>query len=414
MKNLLITVAALAAWFASCTPAVHAIELYGVDIHGFASQGYIQTTRENNFPVSDSGKGSFHFNDFAINFSKEFIPGLRAGLQVLAMDRGTYGKNKVTLDWAYADYHFQDWLGFRGGKVKIPLGLYNETRDNDALRTFIFLPQNEYYEYERDSIMAMTGGSIYGSLPLGGAGAVNYQLLVGIIPITSDGGSAKNFSAFISSVDAPLTVTDVSSTVSVVHHLEWRTPVDGLRATFSGLHSNFSGTATGTFTDPATNAKSPVTADWKYDSLHRYIFGIEYSYQDLVLAAEYQLDDYKIIADYHNPAIENFESKQAADGWYLSATYRFNKWFELGSYYHETYADRNHRNGSTLVQTGVVGQTWNAWQKDAALALRFDPMRNLVLKVEGHLEEGTWLLSETTGAERKKWYIVATKATVSF
>lgn len=234
MKNLLLTVTALVAWFSSFTCGAHAFELFDIDIHGFASQGYIKTTKENNFPVGDSGRGSFHFNDFAINFSKELIPGLRAGLQVLAMDRGNYGKDKITLDWAYADYHFQDWLGFRGGKVKIPLGLYNETRDNDALRTFIFLPQNEYYEYERDSIMAMIGGGLYGSIPLGGAGTVNYQLLVGTIPITSDGGMALNLSSFISSTDAPLTVTDASSTVSVVHHLDWRTPLDGLRTPSAG------------------------------------------------------------------------------------------------------------------------------------------------------------------------------------
>jgi hypothetical protein len=61
-----------------------------------------------------------------------------------------------------------------------------------------------------------------------------------------------------------------------------------------------------------------------------------------------------------------------------------------------------------------VAEPWNAWQKDTALTLRFDPLPNLVLKVEGHLEEGTWLLSETSGNERKEWYIFATKATVTF
>ena len=414
MKKLLITFTALLAWSASFTCEAQALDLAGVEIHGFASQGFIQTTRENNFPVSNSGRGSFNFNDFGLNVSKDLLPGLRVGLQLIAFDRGNYGKDKVALDWAYGDYRLNDWLGFRAGKIKMPLGLYNETRDNDALRTFIFLPQNEYYEYERDSFNAITGGSVYGSVPLGGAGTVNYQLLVGTIPIAADGGTAINYSSFISSVEAPLTVTSVSSNISVVHHLEWRTPLEGLRGTFSGLHTTFSGTAVGTFTDPQTQAKTPVSASWKYDSLNRYIFGLEYTYKDLALAAEYQLDDYTVIADYHNPAIENFRSKQSADGWYVSATNRFTDWFELGAYYHETYADRHHRNGSTLVQAGVVAQPWNAWQTDTALTLRFDPLPHLVLKVEGHLMEGTWIMSETTGAEKKSWYIFATKATVSF
>src|ERR1035437_3337463 len=161
--NRLVTVGAVVAAF--CTglamPA-WGIDAAGIEIHGFLSQGYIKTTKENNFPVTNSGQGSFNFNDFGINFSKELTPDLHVGLQLFAFDRGTYGRDAITVDLAFGDYRFKDWLGFRAGKVKIPLGLYNEARDNDALRTFIFLPQNEYYEYERDSIMAMIGGSLYG------------------------------------------------------------------------------------------------------------------------------------------------------------------------------------------------------------------------------------------------------------
>lgn len=69
------------------------------------------------------------------------------GMQLFAFDRGNYGRDKVTIDWAYGDYRVNDWLGFRAGKVKIPLGLYNEARDNDALRTFIFLPQQAYFDW---------------------------------------------------------------------------------------------------------------------------------------------------------------------------------------------------------------------------------------------------------------------------
>jgi hypothetical protein len=411
MRKRLAIITLLATGFVLLAAAAPAMELEGVEIHGFASQGFIKTTKENNFPVSNSGSGSFNFNDFAVNFSKELVPGLRVGLQLLAMDRGSYGKDKVTLDWAYGDYRLNDWLGFRAGKIKVPLGLYNESRDNDALRTFIFLPQNEYYEYERDSFNAVTGGSIYGSVPLGGAGTVNYQLQVGTFPIAVDGGSAKNYSAFISTPTLPWTVTDVNSDVSVVHHLEWRTPVDGLRTTFSGLHTTFKGTAQGT----DTNTGTTVDSTWKFDKLHRYIFGVEYTYKDLILASEYQLDDYTVSANYiPDPNAESFSSKQSADGWYVSATYRFTDWLEAGSYYHETYADRHHRDGSVLVASGYVANPWNAWQKDTALTVRFDPMPHLVLKLEGHLEEGTWLLSETSGAEKKNWFIFVSKATVTF
>ncbi|QWV93389.1 hypothetical protein KP004_19840 [Geomonas oryzisoli] len=392
--------------------SAHAVDLAGVEIHGFASQGYIKTSPDNNFPVSNSGEGSFNFNDFAVNFSKEVNPDLRVGLQLLAMDRGSYGKDKITLDWGFGDYRLTDWLGFRAGKIKIPLGLYNESRDNDAARTFIFLPQNEYYDYERDSVNAITGASVYGSVPVGPAGTVNYQFQIGTTPIPLDGASAKNYSAYISTVDAPLTTTDVNSDTAFVHHLEWRTPV-GVRATFSGLHTSFDGTASGIYTDPVTSATTPVTAKWKFDSWHRYILGVEYILDDLTLATEYQRDDYTVSADYQNPALENFTSRQASDGWYVSAAYRFTDWFELGGYYTEIYADRHHRDGSTFEDLGV-GAPWQTWQKEKVLTLRFDPMRNLVLKVEGHLIDGTWNMSEYTDASKRNWYLVATKATVFF
>lgn len=386
-----------------------ALEFEGVEIHGFVSQGFIQSTKENNFPVSNSGKGSFNFNDFAINFSKELTPGLRVGMQLLAMDRGSYGRDKVTIDWAYGDYRITDWLGIRAGKIKAPLGLYNESRDNDALRTFIFLPQNQYYEYDRDSFNAITGGSVYGSVPLGRAGRANYQVQVGTFPIEAGGASAKNYSAFISTPEITSTVTDISTETSVVHHLEWRPPVEGVRATFSGLHTSFRGTAVG-----ADALGNSFDSTWKFSDLHRYLFGVEYTLGDLVLASEYQLDDYTVSADYPAAPAQSFRSKQSGDGWYVSGTYRFTDWFEAGAYYHETYADRNNRSGSRLVASGYVDNPWNAWQKDTALTLRFDPVPHLVFKVEGHLEEGTWLIAETTGAEKKNWFIFATKATVTF
>ena len=113
MKKLIMVLAAALLTLAATT--LHAYELEGVEIHGFISQGFIKTTKQNNFPVSDSGDGSFRFNDFGINFAKQITPALRVGLQLNAFDRGTYGEDKVTVDWAYGDYRLNDWLGFRVG-----------------------------------------------------------------------------------------------------------------------------------------------------------------------------------------------------------------------------------------------------------------------------------------------------------
>jgi hypothetical protein len=385
--------------------AALALEVAGVDIHGFASQGFIQTTKENNFPVSNSGQGSFNFNDFGINFSKELTPDLHVGLQLFAFDRGNYGKDNLTLDWAYGDYRFRDWLGFRAGKVKIPLGLYNEARDNDALRTFIFLPQQAYFDYERDSLVAILGGAIYGSIPLDQAGTLNYQVEIGAVPAVSDGGFAKEIGGMI----GDLQITEINSKTSVAHSLEWRTPVPGLRTLFTGLHTTLSGKAN---VDTAINGDGG-TASWKYDSLHRYMFSLEYSYKDLVLSGEYELDDYTLRANYSNGITAPFNSKQATDSWVIMATYRFNDWFEMGGFYHEVYADRNHRDGSTFTNFNLY-RPENMWWKDTALTLRFDPTPNTVLKLEGHYVNGNYEIIENIGGAKKDWFIFATKATFNF
>src|SRR3569833_1631961 len=72
-----------------------------VEIHGFVSQGYFITTKENQYPVGNSGEGAYNFNDFGINFARRVAPRLRVGLQLFAQDRGNFGNDKITVDWAY-------------------------------------------------------------------------------------------------------------------------------------------------------------------------------------------------------------------------------------------------------------------------------------------------------------------------
>src|SRR3569623_1455451 len=184
MKKLLSSISAALIAGAALTTPVYAAD--DVEIHGFASQGYIKSSNGNQYPVSDSADGSFNFNDFGINFSKQLSPELRVGMQLFAQSRGNLGKDVVTVDWAYGDYRYQDWLGVRVGKVKIPLGLYNTSRDNDALRNPILLPQGIYTDYYRDVTNSVLGLGIYGAKQAGGAGKFAYQFNVGTLPLNSD------------------------------------------------------------------------------------------------------------------------------------------------------------------------------------------------------------------------------------
>src|SRR3569623_641000 len=104
MKKLLSSIsAALIAGAALTTPGYEADD---VEIHGFASQGYIKSSNGNQYPVSDSADGSFNFNDFGINFAKKLAPYLRVCFELFAQNRGYLGKDVVSVDCAYGDYRF--------------------------------------------------------------------------------------------------------------------------------------------------------------------------------------------------------------------------------------------------------------------------------------------------------------------
>ena len=80
--------------------------------------------------------------------------------QFLARDIGDFGNDEIYIDDALADWRYQDWLGFRAGKMKRPGGLYNKSRDIDTARTFILLPTGQYNEVLREAQMATKGVGI--------------------------------------------------------------------------------------------------------------------------------------------------------------------------------------------------------------------------------------------------------------
>ncbi len=363
-----------------------------VEVHGFVSQGYAKSEDKNQYPIGDSGGyGSLNFNDYAINVSKQITPKLRAGMQIVALDRGTYGKNSLQVDWAYGDYRYQDWLGVRVGKIKIPLGLYNASRDNDYVRNSILLPQGLYTEYYRDLTNSIKGAGVYGNTPVGSLGKISYELNIGSIPINEDSALGKAMGA-----------TAMGSTnFSTNYKLDWETPISGLKVAVSGLHSTWTGTSSWVPILPATN--------WEMDPWNRKVYSLEYTLDDLIVTFEYGQEDFDVDYGDGSPI-----QKWRSDSWYLSGVYRVNNWFEVGSYYNQYYVDRNHRDGKNFADYFYYN-TSNMKQHDFALTLRFDPMEDLSVKLEGHMIEGNglnWLVD--LAGQNENWHLFLAKATYIF
>ena len=81
-----------------------------LELHGFASQGFLLTTA-NNY-LANSSRGSFEFSEVGLNFTLPATDRLRLGLQLFSRQLGPIGDYRATLDWYYLDYHWRDWLGW--------------------------------------------------------------------------------------------------------------------------------------------------------------------------------------------------------------------------------------------------------------------------------------------------------------
>ncbi|MGH8559479.1 MAG: hypothetical protein ACRESZ_18925 [Methylococcales bacterium] len=140
--------------------------------HGFASQGYTYTSG-NNFFGSSSGNGSLNFTETGVNVLGHLQPNLLIAAQGLYRDAGGSDNDNFRLDFANLDYHLSldehSTVGIRLGRVKIPFGIYNETRDVIWTRPGVTLPQSVYFDALglRQAFISSDGGLAYGRYTFG-------------------------------------------------------------------------------------------------------------------------------------------------------------------------------------------------------------------------------------------------------
>ena len=219
MNRLMIGALALA--FGTAPMLGQSLEDLNIQIHGYATQGFLYTTQNNIFTTSSSN-GSPAWTEAVINVGAQPTPKLRVGVQARYFLLGNFG-NSITLDWAAADYKASDKFGVRFGKVKTPSGLFNETQDIDPSYIWSLLPQGVYPITSRNSILAHYGGVVYGSLKLGPSlGKLEYRGWGGERVIGTDDGY------FVNQREAGLNLPNGLAGVTLGGAVHWKTPISGL------------------------------------------------------------------------------------------------------------------------------------------------------------------------------------------
>lgn len=402
-----------------------------LQVNGFLSQGYLDSTT-NNFLTTDSVEGTTEFNEIGLAVSTQISDKLRAGMQLLARDLGNVGNNEVRLDWGFADYRYQDYLGVRIGKVKLPMGLYNEGRDTDMLRPMVFLPQSIYDETKRDLLVAYQGAGLYGNLSLGVLGDLDYHGFYGSINVDDESllitalRQNGSFTLTKANTTAPpppnqysLNNVNVNNDYIAGGGLVINTALDGLRLGCSWLtvknDLSFSGTILDSAPSPANPNPSIVgiipLGVGELENESTFVASLEYAYENFMLAGEYG----------ETKRTQSFSGLVASEGtaqsWYVMAAYTFLDRLTVSALYDEYYSNKDDKDGEAFAKTSSSRKDFFTWRKDLGVGVRYDITPNWLVKAEYHDIDGAALFLTTVNNPadlEQDWDYFVVKTSVNF
>jgi hypothetical protein len=331
-------------------------DLGNLQLHGFATQGFLYSSN-NNYLTMDSSRGSLQWTEGAISFTDPISDNLRIGAQMHMYQLGQFGGPVVRLDWASGDYKLNDQAGFRAGKVKIPFGLYNDSQDVDALFLWVLLPQCHYPDDNRDFDLALLGGEFYGSIGLGKrSGRLQYRGYMGENSLDAKGGYMEQLA------EAGLTLPNPPSGQIYGGDIRWLTPLRGLTIGSSAQSQALDGSGPqGTF---------HMGADMVPDQYAEFTRG------KLHIAAEYMRAPFKPVLTIGSLVIPApFDQRS----WYPMVDYRGAPKLHLGTYY-----------SHSVNKVGDTSQPAN-FSKDWVISGRYDFNNYFYGKLETHFLHGNEL-----------------------
>jgi hypothetical protein len=419
----------------ACGLSVQAATLDSLDVHGSISATASYSDKYG-FMGDTADNLDVNLIDIILNSTHRFENGLRIGGQIYAFKLGSY--KDLTLDFASADYSFNQRFGVRVGRNKLPHGLYNDSQDLDAIRTFASLPFSFYPRSLRVIDASFDGLTLYGTFDLGQAGSLDYQLFAG----------AKET---IKGADTPL-LRGVSYSLIKFNEwklghgingvsLFWNLPVEGLKLGYSlqqGPKTRMQGVlgatnvlhgqdlalaglvdtmlGAGTWDYSGMFAGTPAGVN-NVDVLFRTI-SAEYTHGRWIFAGEYKLVDQlhgltsvPALALLGQPTSSPYTNNLLY--YYGSISFEASDRIGLGYY----YAQNSDKRQGTAAEKALPEN----FSKDHCFAISYKVTKWCVAKAEYHFMDGLTPLtlsgdrndvSTITGSSR--WNYLVLKTTVSF
>jgi len=362
--------------------SLFAQDLEAIQIHGFATQGFLFSSH-NNYLSMKSSQGSLEWTDGAVSFVDSLTDKLRVGIQLHMYQLGELGGSNIQVDWASGDYKINDHLGFRAGKVKTAIGLFNDSQDVDAIHLWVLLPQAMYPIDNKSFLLSHLGGEVYGEFALGSrAGMLLHRGYAGQANLDLTGGYVKLLA------EAGLVFTTPPGGKIYGGDLRWATPVEGLTVGSSAHVQGVDGTT------PAGGLHiSPFLVTAEYAQFEK---------GKVYLAGEYRRSPANVMLMV-GPAIVLIPFDQRA--WFVMGSYQISQKFRLGSYY------------SHYVVKGTDTALPENYSRDWVVCGRYNFNSYFYAKLEGHFLHGTALgyyASVNPGGLRPNSNMLAAKIGFSF
>lgn len=334
-----------------------------IQFHGFLSQGLFHSSGNNVYGQSKDSV-SAGLTEVGLNMSYQALNRLSFAVQGLYRRAGesTGAWGEATLDFAFVDFTFLNFdggrVGLRGGRVKNPWGLYNETRDVAFTHPTIFLPLT-YFDRSRTIFVALDGAQFY----------TDYNSSIG------DFSFKLNYGVANADDDELLTAITLNPNVdgnleggsTLVTQLNYE--IMGGQYVFAVSYANVHlGYEPGHDMDPYTGLES------KFDS---FILSAQYNGERFSLSSEYnrQWNEFSGITSIRPDA------STISEYWYVQAGYRILDNLQATIRYDSGVRDTSDRSGKRFHQlTGLPAQLM--FTQDIVVGLRWDITPAWMLRAE--------------------------------
>ncbi|MFT3928776.1 MAG: hypothetical protein QM709_00650 [Spongiibacteraceae bacterium] len=337
-------------------------------LHGAFTQG-VTYTSDNNFYGPSDDEASLKFTEISLNASARLLPNLRAAGQVLYRQMGEQGESG-DIDFAFLDYQFLTKTtavaGVRVGRYKMPIGLYNDTRDVAFTRPSNFVPQSAYPDAYRDFELSSDGALLYTDIFTDG----------GQWTLEVNGGRSR---VEKSSIETALNF--LHGEVQGIHH----------RAIYGGrlMYQSSDGRWVAAF------SRAEAKLRYEYALLPILTTDVDISIVYWLASLQCNIDQWTITAEYgHMDATfdsDYFVGRMHPLQYYLQVSRHLGSGWSVYSRYDNLYWDRHDRNGDNYAVLTGRGDYTN-FAHDYGVGVRYDISSNAMVSTEYHYIDGAaWL-----------------------